>query len=265
MKREFNEIWTELETWYERDRGRYLLNVLNEALAADLETAFGYHLAQVGISRCHPFYDKSPVRHRIYIAGQAGSEVGLVAESDQLPLATDSVDVLIAHHCLEFSRNPHQVLRELHRVLTPRGHLFIIGFNPLSLFGMGLALRAQLGSALWRRRQSLSTWRLVDWLNVLGLEEEAIKQYYALPLRGGQRMNARIQRYNQWCTQRRLPIGGVYLIHAIKKVCGAARPGLRSRRASLIKLGVPEPVPAPRHSPTQNTVQHIQHRDMHSQ
>jgi ubiquinone/menaquinone biosynthesis C-methylase UbiE len=37
-----------------------------------------------------------------------------------LPLDSDSVDAIIAHHCLEFAASPHQVLREIQRVLTPR-------------------------------------------------------------------------------------------------------------------------------------------------
>ncbi len=231
----------ELETWYARDKGRNLLQLLEAELAADLDTAFGYHLAQVGITGCHPLYSKSLIRHRILVSDKAGESVGLIAEADQLPLASDSVDVLIAHHCLEFNQDPHSVLRELHRVLTPHGHLFVIGFNPWSLQGLRLFARTRSRSSGWRRWRGLSTGRITDWLHVLGLEEEATKQYYALPISGGSKSQRLIMRSNRWFTRHKLPLGGVYLIHAIKQVHGNVRPAQRSRCGRLIDLAVPKP------------------------
>lgn len=247
---EFNEILTELETWYSCTNGRYLLEVLEREIAGSLDTAFGYHLAQVGATRCHPLFMASPVRHRIYVSPKAGAAVSLVADAGELPLATDSVDVLIAHHSLEFSDNPHQALREMHRVLTPQGHLFVIGFNPWSLQGLNIALRARAGAGPWRARRSLSTWRLNDWLNLLGLEEEDARQYYTVPPFGGRRIRGVVERCNAWCARHRLPAGGVYIVHAMKQVPGSLRPAQRGRRARLIDIAVPKPVSAPRPAPT---------------
>jgi SAM-dependent methyltransferase len=241
---------TELETWYRSDSGRYLLQQLSAHLAGELDTAFGYHLTQVGATRCHPLYESSPVRHRIYVANRGGESVGLIAEADELPLASDSVDVVIAHHVLEFSRSPHQALREMHRVLTPQGHLFVIGFNPWSLPGAALALRARAGSTLWRSRRGLSTWRLDDWLSLLGLEQESVSQCFALPPFGGRGLRSAIDTFNQWCTRNHLPVGGAYVVHAIKQVPGNIRPAQRVRRPRLIDIAVPKSVSAPRPAPT---------------
>ncbi|MFV0277701.1 MAG: class I SAM-dependent methyltransferase [Parahaliea sp.] len=247
--KEFNEILTELETWYASPVGRYVLELTRSQLAAELDTAFGYHLAQVGGTGHHPLYTDSPIRHRIYVAPVAGGEVGLVAAADELPLASDSVDVLVAHHSLEFCARPHQALREMHRVLTPQGHLFVIGFNPLSLPGLSMALRARLGSPLWRQRQPLLTWRTTDWLRVLGLEVESIDYHYALAPRGGRGLSGAIRRFNQWCADHRLPMGGLYMVHAMKQVSGHIRPPQRTRGARLIGLAVPKPVAAQRPAP----------------
>jgi len=249
-EKEFNEILTELETWYQSDNGCYLLQLVQGYLTTQLDTAFGYHLAQIGVTRCHPLYESSPVRHRIYISALSGDDVSLQAESEELPLATDSVDVVIAHHSLEFSSNPHQALRELHRILTPQGHLFVIGFNPWSLPGVSRTLRARFGSRLWGARRGLSTRRLTDWLNVLGLEEEDTAQYYVLPPCGGRRLRGWIQAVNAWCAGHKLPVGGVYLMHAIKQVPGNVRPAQRSRRGRMIGLAVPQSVPTQRPAPT---------------
>ena len=39
-----------------------------------------------------------------------------------LPIASNSIDLLLLPHVLEFSVNPHQILREVQRVLMPDGH-----------------------------------------------------------------------------------------------------------------------------------------------
>ncbi|GAB3275939.1 class I SAM-dependent methyltransferase [Parahaliea aestuarii] len=236
---------TELETWYQSPRGEYLLECLRAKLAAELDTAFGYHLVQVGVTGCHPLFESSPIRHRIAVAPDRGERVGLQALAYELPLASDSVDVLIAHHALEFCANPHQALREIHRVLTPQGRVFIIGFNPASLPGMGMALSSRFGSTLWRQRRAISTWRLHDWLNLLGLEVEEVHHCFALPPAGRGRLRRGIEAANAWCTQHGLPIGGVYLVHAIKQVAGQVRPVQRSRSPRLIDLAVPKPATRP--------------------
>jgi ubiquinone/menaquinone biosynthesis C-methylase UbiE len=35
-------------------------------------------------------------------------------------------------HLLDFTTEPHQVLREVERVLVPEGRLLMTGFNPVS-------------------------------------------------------------------------------------------------------------------------------------
>ena len=62
----------------------------------------------------------------------SGEGVGALARPDALPLATDSVDALLLPHTLELHDNPHEVLREVARVLIPEGHVVVLGFNPVS-------------------------------------------------------------------------------------------------------------------------------------
>ena len=50
----------------------------------------------------------------------------------QLPLASQSMDLVVMPHVLEFSKDPHQILREAERVLMPEGQIIIAGFNPLT-------------------------------------------------------------------------------------------------------------------------------------
>ena len=241
-----SDISTALESWYARDRGRYLLDRLQQALQPILDLTFGYHILQVGPFRADSLLAGSPINHRIVAGETAGQAVSLVTEADELPLDSDSVDAVIAFHCLEFSEQPHRTLRELQRVLTPQGHLILVGFNPYSLLGIQARARGLVGKGLWREHAPLSSHRVQDWLHLLGCEVESVQRFYSLPPFGRGRFRGWIENADAWCQRYRAPIGGVYAVHAIKQVAGHNRPAQRVRRRErLIGLAVPKPAATP--------------------
>ena len=244
----FNDISTELESWYGSDAGQYLLAQTRASLSSILDTSFGYHLLQIGPAREQSLFEDSPINHRIYASSRDGGTVGLISEPESLPLESDSVDTLIAHHCLEFAEEPHQALREMQRVLTPQGKLIIIGLNPYSLLGGAVWIRRKMGSRLWSSHQPVSQHRLNDWLRLLGCPVESQQMLYSIPPVGSGQLQNGLKRADRWCNASKLPVGGVYLVHAIKQVAGIHRPAkVRSRRERLIGLTVPKPstVPSP--------------------
>jgi len=243
--RECSDISTELESWYATPAGRSIQASVQAALEPALETAFGYHLLQVGLTRQQPLFGTSRIRHRAYTAPRPGHEVTLVAEHDELPLESDSVDVIVAHHCLDFALEPHQVLRELQRVLT-HGQLLLLGFNPWSLLGAVHRLRGLGGNPLWQGHRPVSSSRLLDWLRLLGCEAESCRYLSPVSVMGEGRVGRSAAAVNGWSEGHGLPLGDIYLVHAIKQVGGSARPLRRARRgARLIGLGVANPAPTP--------------------
>jgi SAM-dependent methyltransferase len=246
MSEQFNQICRELESWYDSGQGTYALEQLRAVLASKLETAFGYHILQLGPVRGHSLLAASPINHRIHAGERGGAGVGLVCEADEIPLDSDSVDVIVAHHCIEFSANPHQVLRELQRVLTPQGHLLLVGFNPMSLRGLATMARRLNRHSPWRKYQPVSEGRVTDWLRLVGCTPESRHFVYALPPLGGGRLRDALERGDRWLCRHNLPIGGLYVVHAIKQVAGVHAPRLRLRRRSerLIGLAVPKAGPA---------------------
>ena len=58
----------EMEAWYNRALGQYLLVVEREGLKEVLPRLFGYHLLQVGGPRWHHLVHSSPIAHRVYVA-----------------------------------------------------------------------------------------------------------------------------------------------------------------------------------------------------
>ena len=260
MTGETIDILTELETWYARPNGQHLLSGTREALGTLLDTAFGYHLLQIGCSRGHSLFGSSPINHRIYAAERSGEQINLQALADELPLESDSIDTVIAHHTLDFADNPHQVLREIQRVLTPQGQLLIVGFNPHSLLGVSTRLRGISRKSLWHRHTAVSESRVTDWLHLLGCEVQDCTRLGTVPLAGSGALQRWLMRLDKWGQRHNLPGGGLYIIHAIKQVSAVHRPRRQwqLRRERLISL-VPKPAAAP--SPYRPTQVGVARRD----
>jgi SAM-dependent methyltransferase len=241
-------ICEQLESWYAKPAGQYLLEQERLLVEELLHQVFGYHQLQLGITRNQPLGLENTLSHKIY-AGASGGNIGLVTETDSLPFFNDSMDVVLLHHALEFADSPHRLLREAHRVLAPRGHLIVLGFNPLSLFGAGLQAQGQLPRSRWSGASLKSTRRLRDWLHLLGAEVEVVRHCFAVPPAGGERLFRYLRNCDQFLGRHRLPLGGVYAVHAQKQVSTLTPTRARWQRRmgdKLIDLTSPKPVPSPR-------------------
>lgn len=242
--RQSNEPLVRLEEWYSSTLGKELAVREARSLERMLRDSFGYYLLQVGVSA--GFADAlgtSRIRHRILLPASMrphtlGTQV--VARPDHLPIAADSVDVVILPHTLEFARDARQVLRETERVLIAEGRVVIIGFNALSLWGLGRLLRRRRGSVPWCGN-FLTVFRIIDWLSVLGFDVEMQEMMMFLP----PWRRALTQRFSFVDTVggRLWPLfGGVYAIRAVKRVSTMTplRPSWRRRRP-LLQGGAVEP------------------------
>ncbi len=241
-------ICEQLESWYEKPAGQYLLGRERELVEQLLEQVFGYHQLQLGVSRKQPLGLENTLNHKIY-AGESGGGIGLVTEADSLPFFNDSIDVVLLHHALEFAENPHRLLREVHRVLAPRGHIIILGFNPLSLFGAAIQARGVFPGSLWSGASPMGTRRLRDWLHLLGAEVDEVRHCFAVPPAGGERVFGYLRGCDEFLVRHGLPLGGVYAVRAQKQVSTLTPTRARWQRRmgdKLIDLTSPKPVPSPR-------------------
>lgn len=249
MGLKFSEICDRLETWYAAPRGQYLL-AQEQALCDELlDSVFGYHQLQLGVTRQQRLASDSRLGHKIYANAVSGGEVGLVSAPDCLPFADDSIDVVVLHHALEFADKPHALLREAHRVLAPQGHVLVLGFNPASLFGLAIRVAGWFPGRLWSDSHQIGTRRLNDWLDLLGTEVQAVRHSFITPPAGGERLFRYLSRSDQLAMRYQLPLGGVYAVLAQKKVSTLTPSRIRWRKpvgARLIGLTVPKPVASPR-------------------
>ncbi|WP_439236367.1 class I SAM-dependent methyltransferase [Lonepinella koalarum] len=86
----------------------------------------------------------------------------------ELPFESQSVDVCISANTLNFMQDPHQLLREIQRILTDDGYLFLSIFNPISSLMLKRELAQSQRSKLPFRH--FLPCRIIDWLHLLNFE-----------------------------------------------------------------------------------------------
>jgi len=204
-----------LSEWFATPQGSYVLSREQQFFDRTVGDIFGFNALQLGL----PDYDflcSSRMPLRFSAGNQPGNTVRSICT--ELPFDSDSLDLVVLPHVLEFSEHPHQVLREVARVLMPEGNLIISGFNPRSLWG----LRRVLGNKQdypWNGH-FIALPRLKDWLALLALEVAAGRfAAYAPPFRQTKWLDrfAFIEAAGDrwWAVS-----GGVYFLHAVKRVHG---------------------------------------------
>lgn len=245
----------DLQAWWISPLGQAFLDEQKRLLDAQLQDLFGFYLIQMSVDTSQDLTQSSRIGHRINLyppigyrqpssfasAATGSSRLSpLVAEQHLLPLPDESVDLVVVHHLLDFSQRPHQILREVQRVLIPRGRVIVIGFNPRSPWGiLGRMLCLFASRPLWRR-QNLYLHRLKDWCHLLDLELVSLQRGFYQPPIQHQGLLKSLKFLDTWGAKFNLPGGGFYLVQACKQVTGAiaVRPDWEIKTRSLPGLGV---------------------------
>ncbi len=137
-----------LKTWLASPRGKRLLALEERELSRVLPNLFGRHCLQIGNWGDGQLLASADMLHRAVLGTLIDSlgDAQAVTQPDALPIMERSVDAVLLPHTLEFSPSPHNLLREVNRILSDRGRLMILGFNPWSLWGLrrvlGMGTRA---------------------------------------------------------------------------------------------------------------------------
>jgi SAM-dependent methyltransferase len=219
-----------LTEWFATPQGQYLLAREQAFFDKAVADIFGFNAVQLGLTE-YEFLRASRMPLRTVAGNRAGlkackspdgeksaqyEKVRLIM--DELPFDSGSLDMVVMPHVLEFNEHPHQILREVERVLMPEGQIIIAGFNPRSLWGVRRALGSQMGYP-WRGN-FITLPRLKDWLALLGFEVVAGSfACYAPPLTNPGWVNR--FRFMEPAGDRWWAVcGGVYFLQAIKRVPG---------------------------------------------
>ena len=205
-----------VDDWLQSPQGRYVMAREVTKVNAVVADSFGYNALQLGLPQVNLLSrNRIPLRQMV---GDAGA-VDVRCDLRELPFAANSIDLVVMPHVLEFHEDPHQILREVGRVLIPEGQLVITGFNPVSLWGLRQHLPKRPDGFPFAGHY-ISVLRLRDWLQLLGFEvDRGNFACYAPPcreqrwLRNWRFMEAAGDRWWSFA-------GAVYLLRAVKRVRG---------------------------------------------
>lgn len=226
-----------ISDWLDSPGGRYVLAWEMGQFDSAVDDVFGFNAVQVGLPHIDFLRE-----NRIAFKARIGAETGGALRADpwKLPLASQSIDLIVLPHVLEFSAHAHQILREAERVLMPEGSIVISGFNPVSLWGAKRAMRRRGPDYPWCGK-FIGLLRLKDWLALLGFELNGGRFGCYVPPFAQSRWLERFA-FMERAGDRWWPIaGGVYVVRAVKRSVGMRliTPSWRERpakQASLVQV-----------------------------
>ncbi len=227
------EMHRQMQAWFRSPLGRHLLRAEKAAVERAVSRFFGYHQLEMLLGIDTEVGEKSLLGHRILAVPDldhpdAAKALGrlqdnpssgvLLCDADELPLASESIDLVILHHTLDVSQHPHQALREANRVLRSGGHMVLVGFNPVSSWGLRKLL-SRSRRAPWNAR-FLTASRLEDWLSLLDFQVKKIGHSFFMPPVGNSSWLKRFAFLERLGIRLRLPMGAFYVMQAQKRVAG---------------------------------------------
>ena len=235
-----------LHAWFSRLPGREIAQDQQAQLDRVLPNLFGYHLLQVGRLADLDLLSKSRILHRNIVDlddyGRCGNYPAVRGSATALPVESDSVDVVVLPHILEFEAQPHEALRESARVIVPDGHLLICGFNPWSLLGCWRYLRRHQQALPWRA-QFLALGRVRDWLALLGFDVLSQDACFFKPPFSNEALLQRLDFLEKIGSRMPVNFSAAYLLVARKRVTTLTpvRPRWRRPRRRLVSVGLVGP------------------------
>jgi len=242
------ETRRQLRQWYNRYPGVQLAEQEMGLLDEILPDLFGYNLLQLGVAYAEDCLAQSKIPNQLVMDIDNSPFLDHLRDSivnrkirylrgipEQLPIASDSLDVMLLSHNLEFTSDPHQVLREVDRVLIPEGHVVILGFNPLGLWMLWSIAWGWRKKAPWCGR-FLRCGRLNDWLQLLGFDIVDVRRYFYRPPFSNRRIMEKLSLVERMGRRMWPRLSGAYCIIAKKRVATLTpiRPRWRPRRSRLV-------------------------------
>jgi len=204
------------KSWQKLANGETILSAINQQLEPWLPKFFGYYLLKLGALSGYIDTANSPIKHQLTISQQS-DHGDIIADIDDLPLLEHSVDVCLLSHVLEFSLDPHHVVREANRVLIPNGYLVITGYNPFSLAGLNKLVPYRRQQPPWNER-FFSPMRVKDWLQLMGFEILADQRCLHSTLANKVGAGVIASHWQQFAENYLPSLGSIYVIVAKKRV-----------------------------------------------
>ncbi len=133
----------ELRDFYTRPLGMAVRRLLTHRLRARWRNVSGETVIGLGYAPpfLGPYRDEAlrvgavmPAAQGALVWPRTGDRLTVLADEERLPLADNSVDKLLAVHCLETAERVRPLLREVWRVLSPQGRIMLVVPNRRSIW-----------------------------------------------------------------------------------------------------------------------------------
>ncbi|ORU90557.1 MAG: methyltransferase type 11 [Cycloclasticus sp. symbiont of Poecilosclerida sp. M] len=174
-----------LRHWFRTPIGEVYRHAESMILSAVLRENFRKEVLQIDLIGWEgEFHEAMRFAHYTILDADAPEEseyARVTGTPDEIPIDTHSIDIVILPHTLEFESDPHQVLREVNRVLKPEGIVLLLGFNPWAFWHIPRFFPKAKERTPWHGR-FISRYRVVDWLKLLNIEIEVSKGFCLLPI-----------------------------------------------------------------------------------
>lgn len=152
-----------LTDWWQSPLAQTVLEQEQQLFQSTPEYFHGYYQLQLGGGKdLLPAMTMPKFKRRMAKSGDVSGA------NEALPFKSNSLDTLLLCHVLEFTTEPHQVLREAKRVLVGDGTLIICCFSPWSLWGLR-RLFSFKNTRPWNGH-FFGKSRIKDWLSLLNFD-----------------------------------------------------------------------------------------------
>lgn len=203
-------------SWEQIPSGTIIKSSVEKTLQQLDHQIFGYYLMALGDLSAQLDLETIKVKHK-YAQGSTNARSGhVIADLTRLPYKENSVDAVVLANQLDYSADPHAILREVNRIITADGHVIVTGFNPLSLIGLCRFLPVE-GAEQVRHCRFFTPFRVKDWLQLLGFEIICDERLLLANLIHQTRIRTN-SRFQQWSRSYLPWFMSVYVIVAKKQI-----------------------------------------------
>ncbi|NKB76334.1 MAG: methyltransferase domain-containing protein [Gammaproteobacteria bacterium] len=244
-----------INDWFSTSLGRALLDEERRRCLKLLPSGYYPSSLQIGLSQRN-FLEQVETRFRCFVddhsikkpsgsLARRGNPNGVaIANPEALPFGEKTHDLVILPHTLDFSHDPHEVLRQVDQVLNPEGYVVIIGFNLFSFYGLICGFYKSSGSTPWNGNY-YSVRRVQDWLSLLGFDlVGAGMMSYGPPIQNPiyrEKLAFMESAGDRWWPG----LGGVYVIAGRKKEMSMNAVSSRGRRWRQLLPSIAKPAAQP--------------------
>ena len=228
-----------LQDWLQTPLGKALLQQEMRVVEEALDGIFGEECLQLGVwGENRTFTRFTRTQRCAVIADSTHGSPSAVAKFHQLPVESDSIDAILLPHTLDYGDRPHEVLREVDRVLRPDGQIVILGFKPAGLWGLR---RLIPGAGMPPGADNLiSERRLRDWLKLLDMRiQSSLSYFFRWPL-----PRRRVNSSSKWELRGQAlwpELAACYMLTAQKRVSTLTPVKPLWRRKPKVVAGLAEP------------------------